>query len=95
MGPLGATVPSVEAFLFVFLTSRRLNARSASTDGTVPPGGGAGLPGSVGGRPSDPLGATAPSGDAFRCGLAPRGLGRSLVACRGSSLGPLGSKAAG
>jgi hypothetical protein len=38
-GPLGATVPSVEAFLPVFLQSRRLDARNASTDGTVAPRG--------------------------------------------------------
>ena len=38
-GPVGATVPSVEAFPFVFLTSRRLEARNASTDGTVAPRG--------------------------------------------------------
>ena len=56
-GPLGATVPPVEAFLFVFCLSRRQDARNGSTDGTV----------------------------------SHRGLGRSLVACRGSSLGPPGS----
>ncbi len=48
-GSLGATVPSVNAFLFVFLESRWLHVRNASTEHTValvrshvvPSGGGA------------------------------------------------------
>ncbi len=56
-GPLGATVPSVKTFLFIFLTSHRLEARNASTDGMVAP--------KVGGRPSGPLEATVPSVEAF------------------------------
>ena len=33
--PMGATVPPMEAFLFVFLKSRQLDARNAPTDGAV------------------------------------------------------------
>ena len=66
VGPLGATVPSMEAFLFVFLRRRRLDARNASTDGMVAPRGlGRSPVWTVGGRPSGLLGATVPSVEAF------------------------------
>ena len=64
-GPLGATVPSVEAFLFVFLTSRRLDARNASTDGTVAPRGLGRSPVVCWRSSLGPLGATVPLVEAF------------------------------
>ena len=59
-------MPSVEAVPVVFLTSRRLEARNASTDGMVAPRGlGRSPVWTVGGRPSGFLGATVPSVEAF------------------------------